>query len=247
MHTHWFRLVDVAASSQRNRPESPLTASVNAPSQPNPCILHPPLPSSTVGGTQVVGTVPILLNPDIMQGTTIPIISPQVRATHRKVRICNGKQWFLMVNNDALWSTLFQLKFRAKYCLGCQWCIISHCWVLEWYSIVIVTLNTWYLNMLFHHCIVCLQNTPERKAEVTAESPWSAYHRVKSDTYTCKNRNLTVHMSVLLCDSTYWHTQTHTHTHRETITHSHTCAVTLTAATHLSTQHPGQLQNQHYA
>ena len=48
-------------------------------------ILHPPLPNITsppkmVAGThQPLSSVPILLNPDLMHGTPIPIISSQVR------------------------------------------------------------------------------------------------------------------------------------------------------------------------
>ena len=44
-------------------------------------ILHPPLPSAVAPGKETqpgVGSVPLLLNPDIIQGTAIPIISPQV-------------------------------------------------------------------------------------------------------------------------------------------------------------------------
>ena len=57
------------------RPESPLTAG-ELPSHSTKYILHPPLPA--VNPT-VQGTVPLLLNPEIMQGTPIPIISPQVK------------------------------------------------------------------------------------------------------------------------------------------------------------------------
>ncbi|ELU03437.1 hypothetical protein CAPTEDRAFT_227129 [Capitella teleta] len=61
-------------SPERSPPDSP----PQQQQQQQPCILHPPLPSSTVGSSQVIGTMPILLNPDIMQGTAIPIISPQL-------------------------------------------------------------------------------------------------------------------------------------------------------------------------
>jgi hypothetical protein len=76
------------------RPSSPLT---DAQPRPMSCILQPPLPDPaaareetwTETGTgsepsekkpaDALTTVPILLNPDILQHTAVPIISPQVK------------------------------------------------------------------------------------------------------------------------------------------------------------------------
>ncbi|CAH1795725.1 unnamed protein product, partial [Owenia fusiformis] len=65
--------------SDSSRPESPLNQEVTAPQQQY--ILHPPLPDTPSKLPSVHGvdspTVPILLNPDIIQGGPMPIISPQ--------------------------------------------------------------------------------------------------------------------------------------------------------------------------
>ena len=77
-----------------DRPSSPFTeAQVR---QPTGYILQPPLPdlpARQTGSKQTdskaddrrepVTAVPILLNPDILQHTAVPIISPQVRAGFR--------------------------------------------------------------------------------------------------------------------------------------------------------------------
>lgn len=76
------------------RPSSPLVSETSSPVT-STYILHPPLPSvtarnssttdtmtvscGTTSPTATASTVPLLLNPDIMQGTTIPFISPQMK------------------------------------------------------------------------------------------------------------------------------------------------------------------------
>lgn len=73
-------------SPEAVRPGSPLE--VESPPT-SAYILHPPLPSvgsrSTTSpipsGCTPSQTVPILLNPDIMQSTAIPFISPQVNTS----------------------------------------------------------------------------------------------------------------------------------------------------------------------
>lgn len=76
------------------RPSSPLVGETGTPVT-SAYILHPPLPSVTsrnssttdtmtvtcgnTSPTATASTVPLLLNPDIMQGTTIPFISPQMK------------------------------------------------------------------------------------------------------------------------------------------------------------------------
>ncbi|XP_064640698.1 Golgi-specific brefeldin A-resistance guanine nucleotide exchange factor 1-like [Lineus longissimus] len=57
-----------------NRPSSPLTSATVPKS--SGYILHPPLPD-TSSTSKIEPTMPILLNPDVMQHTAIPIISPQ--------------------------------------------------------------------------------------------------------------------------------------------------------------------------
>ena len=66
---------DVLSTSDAN-PEVYLT-STGAP------VLHPPLPNTMTPAVSVADTpshpsVPLLLNPDIIQSTNIPILSPQV-------------------------------------------------------------------------------------------------------------------------------------------------------------------------
>ena len=69
------------------RSASPLTIP-HMPPAAGHYVLHPPLPSVTnspKGFIPPVTSVPLLLNPDIMHGTPIPIISPQV--SH--VQVCS--------------------------------------------------------------------------------------------------------------------------------------------------------------
>ncbi|GAB1600980.1 Golgi-specific brefeldin A-resistance guanine nucleotide exchange factor 1-like [Argonauta hians] len=72
---------------QSPRPESPLVGGSPATSMTSAYILQPPLPKvaspnmidpAAATMTATASTVPLLLNPDIMQGTTIPFISPQM-------------------------------------------------------------------------------------------------------------------------------------------------------------------------
>ena len=80
------------AANPDSQPDSPsntqnLTAETNADINSGvhygkQYILHPPLPlvsaiTSTAGGA-ATAAIPLLLNPDIMQGTSVPILSPQV-------------------------------------------------------------------------------------------------------------------------------------------------------------------------
>lgn len=70
---------DVLPVSDAN-PELYLT-STGAP------VLHPPLPSTMTAAVSVTESspsqsVPLLLNPDIIQSTNIPILSPQVGQAH---------------------------------------------------------------------------------------------------------------------------------------------------------------------
>ena len=67
------------------RAGSPLTVPPPQTLPTGPYILHPPLPNTVAPPARDLAaggggsSVPILLNPDIIQGTSIPIISPQVK------------------------------------------------------------------------------------------------------------------------------------------------------------------------
>ena len=70
------------------RPESPLLSQPEDSAPGSSYILHPPLPAvaSPATSTGLPGVhIPLLLNPDILQSTSIPYISPQVSA-----RFCVG-------------------------------------------------------------------------------------------------------------------------------------------------------------
>ena len=70
----------LSETAAADRPVSPEIGS-NQPVVTGQYVLHPPLPSmssSTTMTTSQVATVPLLLNPAIIEGTTIPIISTQV-------------------------------------------------------------------------------------------------------------------------------------------------------------------------
>ena len=85
------------------RPESPLLSQPEDSAPGSSYILHPPLPAVASPATSVSSSVglpgvhiPLLLNPDILQSTSIPYISPQVRG-HICVRLqrFTGLCWVL--------------------------------------------------------------------------------------------------------------------------------------------------------
>ena len=88
VHVADFLLLLTVVTQQQDvtqRPESPLLSQSEDSNPGSSYILHPPLPAvatptpPTATATGLPGVhIPLLLNPDILQSTTIPYISPQV-------------------------------------------------------------------------------------------------------------------------------------------------------------------------
>ena len=64
-----------SAVSESDR-AAPASADANAPSHFAQYVLHPPLPAVT--SSDQLSAIPLLLNPDILQSSKIPVITPQL-------------------------------------------------------------------------------------------------------------------------------------------------------------------------
>jgi len=84
-----------SSTAELAQPAAAATDAAAAPSQFAQYVLHPPLPAivgSAVTSSDQLSAIPLLLNPDILQSSKIPVITPQlpqVRAHSYYVRLCN--------------------------------------------------------------------------------------------------------------------------------------------------------------
>jgi len=84
-----------SSTAELAQPAAAATDAAAAPSQFAQYVLHPPLPAivgSAVTSSDQLSAIPLLLNPDILQSSKIPVITPQlpqVQAPSYYVRLCN--------------------------------------------------------------------------------------------------------------------------------------------------------------